>query len=129
MDDTGGIAQRIADVIGDELALDLLRLRGGTEITIPKRIEGSWLARTIGEDAANLLLIEFGPANLTLPMGEGRGARARRRRAKKMLAEGASARDVALACGIHTRTVHKYRAELRDEDQLSFPFDDDSADP
>lgn len=124
MDDNTSLADRIAGVIGDDLALDLFRLRGGTEITIPKRVPGSWLARTVGEDAASLLLIEFGPAKLTLPMAEGRGAGAARRKAKAMLAHGASVMDVALACGLHVRTIHKYRAELGSDNQMPLPFDD-----
>lgn len=123
MNDGFSLADRIKGVIGDDLALDLFRLRGGTEITIPKRVAGSWLARTIGEDAASLLLNEFGPAKLTLPMAEGRGAGAARQKAKEMLAAGASVMEVALACGLHVRTIHKYRAEMAGDNQLSFPFD------
>lgn len=110
-------------MIGNDLALALFQLRGGTEITIPKRPEGPWLARTIDTEAATLLLIEFGPAKLTLPMADGRGAGARRRKMRQMLADGASVMDPALACGLHVRTVHKYRAELRDEDQFSLDLD------
>ena len=39
MNDGFSLADRIKGVIGDDLALDLFRLRGGTEITIPKRAE------------------------------------------------------------------------------------------
>ena len=45
---------------------------------------------------------------------------------KEMLAAGGSERQVALACGLHVRTVRRYRRQLgQPSDQLALPFDSD----
>lgn len=125
MTDEGGIAVQIAGAIGQDLADRLLAARGGTEITIPQHVRGSLLAEVIGEDAARLLRLEFGAGKLRLPTGHMRGEGGRRRRAKQMLEAGHSISEVAQACGLHSRTVEKYRAKMRDDgDQLDlFPDD------
>lgn len=127
MTELSGLAADIALIIGVDLTMRLLEARGGTQITIPQRVEGSVLAGLIGDEAASLLRDEFGAGNVVLPMGPGRGVAARRARAKRMLAQGASVREVALACDLHTRTVEYYKAGMRDDgdaDQLTFGFDD-----
>lgn len=124
MTDEDGILERIALAVGPEAADRLLTARGGTEINIPNRIEGSWLASVMGDGDARRLLLEFGAGKLMLPMGGARGIRGRKNAAKALLEGGASASEVALTLDLHVRTVHKYRAELRDDSQLDLPFDD-----
>lgn len=118
-----GIAGTIAEVIGLEATVRLLRWRGGCEIAVPVRPEGSALARAIGEDAARALVDHFGPGKLLLPMAAVRGAGARRVQALTMLRAGASLSEVALACDLHTRTVSRLRAQLDAEGQPELPFD------
>ncbi|MDJ0628560.1 MAG: hypothetical protein QNJ44_09905 [Rhodobacter sp.] len=111
-----GIAGEIAVLIGEARAARLLAALGGTQITIPAQASGSSLARIVGEDAAARMIVAFGPGKLTLPMATARGRGAVKRRAVALLAEGRSLRDVALTCNLHTRTVSRYREELRGDD-------------
>jgi transposase len=61
-----------------------------------------------------------------LPCGLGRGAGAKKRRAQKMLADGASLQSVALTCDVHMRTVSNYKRALSDAPsrQFELPFGD-----
>lgn len=114
MAERAGIAAEIEEAIGTEMAGRLLRLRGGTKITVPKKPEGSWLASIIGPENTQLMIWAFGPGDLRLPTGNQRGVAGRREAAKRMLAQGASTLEVALALDLHTRTVEKYRAAMKD---------------
>lgn len=118
-----GLAARIEELIGAELTRRLLSRRGGCQLVVPVRAEGSMLAEIVGEEAAEELIRGLGAGRITLPCGEARGTAGRRAEAKRMLAAGASIQQVALACGVHTRTVSKYRAEMAaEETQLLLPF-------
>lgn len=120
-----GIAGRIEEEIGLDLAVILLKRRGGTQLSIPVRPRGSMLAEIIGLPAAEKLFAALGPGKITLPCGHLRGARARRADAMRMLRDGASLQEVALACDMHTRTVSQYRAKLEAEAgkrQLDLPL-------
>ncbi|MCA8880373.1 MAG: hypothetical protein KDA73_10565 [Rhodobacteraceae bacterium] len=120
-----GVAAEIAAVIGEAQARRLFAARGGTQITIPKAAAGSALAELVGEVDAQRMIAHFGHGRIDLPMGDARGIRGRRARAMEMLRDGASLRQVALACDLNIRTVTNYRAELdgRDDRQLPLPFD------
>lgn len=122
MTDRAGLAQEIIEVIGDVSAAKLLAERGGTEITVPHRVAGSLLARIIGEADAERLAHYFGAGKLVLPTGMARGAGGRRAKAKELLREGLSLREVALCCDLHIRTVTNYRAELNEDRQDKFDF-------
>lgn len=117
------ILDRIEFAIGPTATDRLLRARGGTEINIPAQVKGSWLEGLMGGGDAAHLLLEFGACKLMLPMGGARGRGGRKNAAKAMLAEGASASEVALKLDLHERTVRRHRAEMRDDDQLDLPFD------
>lgn len=126
MSEMTGMAAEIAAVIGEAQTLRLLQARGGTQITIPKAAPGSQLADLIGEADADRLIDAFGHGRMTLPTGAGRGVGGRRRQAMRMLRDGHSLREVALACDLSVRTVQNYRAELRaghDPRQIDLPFD------
>lgn len=126
MQELTGIAAQIEDVIGHELTMHLLRMRGGTEITIPVRAAGSMLAGIIGEAEAAALSNTIGAGKIVLPMAQARGVGGRRARAMRMLQKGASVAQVALACDLHVRTVANYRAAMDDDagsDQMDLPFD------
>lgn len=121
-----GIAGEIERVIGLDLTVRLLKRRGGCELHIPRRAQGSLLAEIVGEDAAAKLAEAIGPGKVLLPCAHLRGQFARREDACKMLREGMSLQQVALACDMHTRTVSRLRAEIEAEtgqDQPKLPFD------
>lgn len=116
MSDRVSLADEIADVIGDDLTATLLGELGGTEISVAAKPSGTLLARTVGVSAAKKLEDHFGQGRLLLPCGVYRGREkqrvAARRKALDLLQKGQSERAVALACGLHLRTVKRYAAEL-----------------
>lgn len=123
-----GIAAEIEEIIGLEATVNLLRARGGCQVSIPVRADGSMLAGIIGVRATEALIRHLGPGKITLPCASMRGAGARKAQAMRMLRAGASLQEVALACDLHTRTVSNYRAEIEAEGgsaQLGLPFDRD----
>lgn len=120
----------IIEAIGLEAAQELIDARGGTEISVPVRAEGSLMASIIGVHSTHRMIRQFGHGRITLPIAGVRGVvaemAARRDRAKEMLAKGGTERTVALACGLHIRTVRRYRRQMRQPTaQLSLPFDRD----
>jgi len=121
-----GIAGEIEQIIGQELTIVLLRRWGGCEVSIPKNAQGTKLAEVIGMEAATALIREIGHGRVVLPCGTFRGAKRRRAEAMTLLRQGMSVSQVALACDLHTRTVHGYRAALSAEAgdaQMQLPFD------
>ena len=121
-----GIAGRIEEAIGIELTTLLLRRWGGCEVSIPKNPQGTKLAEVIGTEAAATLIREIGHGKIVLPCGACRGAKRRRAESMDLLRRGMSVQQVALACDLHTRTVHGYRAALdaeADAAQMYLPFD------
>lgn len=121
-----GLAGEIAAVIGEAATAKLLCARGATEIHIPATAPGSLLANVIGEPDASRMSAAFGAGKMTLPCGVARGAGAKRRRAQKMLADGASLQSVALTCDVHLRTVSNYKRALGQAPSAQFelPFGD-----
>lgn len=113
-----GVAGEIEEIIGLDLALKLLKAKGGQTIQIPVRAQGTELARIIGCEACERLAKDYGAGRLPLPMaaqkGSERDRRERREKAERMLRDGASIAEVARACELHERTVQNYRARLDD---------------
>lgn len=121
-----GIAGQIEEAIGLDLAVRLLKRRGGCEIHIPRRVTGSMLAEIIGDDATARVIDALGPGKVLLPCAHLRGQFARREDARRMLRDGASLQQVALSCDMHTRTVSRLRKEIEAEcsaRQPTLPFD------
>lgn len=125
-----GVAGEIEQLIGAERTADLLKRWGGCQISIPVKAKGSSLADVVGEGPAELIIREIGPGKLTLPCGSIRGMKKIQAETKAAaldaLARGASLQEVALDLGLHTRTVSKYREELKaeaDAAQMKLPFD------
>ena len=128
-----GLAGEIEALIGLDLTTKLLRAKGGCQINIPHRdrVVGSALASIIGEAAVEALIGVYGAGAMWLPMASFRGAKRRKADALRMLRQGASLQDVALACDVASRTVSNYRAEIEAEAgsrQFSLPFDRQDAD-
>ena len=114
-----GLAAEIESAIGPEAAVRLLTLRGGLEVSIPTRAEGSVLASLIGDEAATDMIAAFGPGKMVLPASEFRGMRGRRARGMCMLLDGASRSAIAAACDVHRDTVLGWRRRLRAAGLLS----------
>ena len=108
----------IAQVAGLEAALKLAETRGGTEIYVPADAPaGHWLADTVGAQAAKAICSHFtgaGPGcRLELPTGPAGTMAQIRRKVDRMIAEGKSEREIALACGYTGRGVRMRRAKAR----------------
>lgn len=124
MAELSGLAGEIADAIGEDQTLILLKWYGGTQINIPKRAEGSKLADVLGDVDAARLIHALGHGRLNLPLGPSRGLAGRRTRALQLLADGMSVAQVARICDLHMRTVANYRGQMAQEDgrQMQLPF-------
>lgn len=115
------VLAEIAEAAGLDAALKLAEARGGTEIYVPGRAgDDHWLVATVGREAADAICRHFatghGGCLIELPLGP-RGSIAKlRARVDRMIAEGASASAIALACGFTERGVRKRRAKARDDD-------------
>lgn len=118
----------IAQVAGLDAALKLAEARGGTEIYVPAAApSGHWLADTVGIEAAAAICAHFtgsGPGcRLELPNGPAGSIAQLRRKVDRMISEGKSEREIALACGYTGRGVRlrraKARAALEQEDLFS----------
>ena len=128
-----GVLGDIADIAGEEAALAMAQARGGTEIYLPPAPDADhWLSQLVGHEAAlaiaDHLTCGVGGLRLELPNGPtGHGARAAAR-VDRMLREGRSERDIAIATGYTTRGVRKRRARLgdhADDRQMDFFSTDD----
>ncbi len=114
------LLNEIADVIGAHATLKLVEARGGSLTYIPATApDGHWLVGAIGRDAADKLCAHFrtgcGGMDIMMPLGSLSITMKRRQAAEQMTREGVSRSDVARRLGIHTRTVQRYRARMRDE--------------
>lgn len=109
-----GLAAELAQVIGTDALIDLLTKRGGTTLIIPMNAAGSALAALVGDAAADQLVEFYGTGPLLLPCAHLRGAGGRRARAARMLRNGASLSETAMACDISSRSAMNYRRALRD---------------
>lgn|GEM_PF-1881362 len=114
--------KEIADVVGVAAALQLAHAKGGLRIYIPKTVKGSDLAKTIGDEAAQKMFEVFGHGNIDVPMGPARGAGGRREVVRRVLAEGGSAEQAAIAGDVHVRTVWRVKADMRDSGPETLPL-------
>lgn len=120
-----GVLADIARVAGREAAIELARRLGGTRVNfasdpgpnhLVSRIVGVEAARAIGEElTAGIASIE-----IDLPIGPFGHQEGPRAKVDRMIEEGASERDIALAARYTTRGVRKRRQILRDRRQLDF---------
>lgn len=114
------VLAEIAEVAGLEAALALAGARGGTEIYVPPSVDADhWLVETAGAEAAAAICRHFAGnghgCRLEIPLGP-KGAAARlRRQVDRMIAEGKSEREIALATGYSGRGVRMRKARQRDE--------------
>lgn len=116
--------------LGQTAVLRLLANCGGQKRTIPKRPDGSALAREVGVEIAAWLAGRFAGTNLDIPSPRGRELQDRASRLRAAILEAGltgprrSANDIAAEFGVTTVWVHSLRSRMRaEQDQLHFPFD------
>lgn len=126
-----GILAEIADVAGEEAALAVARVRGGTQIYIPPiPANDHWLCQLIGpEEAAAVcdrLTAGVGSRRADVPMGEFSAYRAESRNRyqlmDQMIAAQKSEREITIATGYTSRAIRRRRAKIgnpADERQIS----------
>lgn len=107
----------IAEVAGLDAALALAAKRGGTEIYVPRRAsEDHWLTATVGIEAADKICRQWSAERITLPLGPRGSAAKVRATVDRMIAEGRSTAEIALACGYTSRTVERRKRKARASD-------------
>lgn len=113
-----GVLAEIAEVAGEDAALAIARVRGGTEIYVPAvPANDHWLCRLIGRDEAKAVCerltggIGIG-TRVTLPQGPN-GFQARMRaKVDAMLRDERSYRDIAIETGYTKRAIARRHAKL-----------------
>lgn len=122
-----GILAEIAEVAGEDAAMAIARVRGGTSVYIPPvPANDHWLCRLIGRDEAaavcDRLTCGVGPRRVDLPLGPGGFAALQRARVDALIREDLSERDIAQRTGYTIRGVRMRRKKLgikRDDGQLN----------
>ncbi|MEX2480222.1 MAG: helix-turn-helix domain-containing protein [Gammaproteobacteria bacterium] len=109
-----GILQEIAEAAGLAAALEIARVKGGTNAYFPARPgPRHWLSTTVGHDKALTIGRALAPGQsgieLLVPMGPSASQAARWRRMRELIDAGASAAQIARAVGCHARTAKKHR--------------------
>ncbi|PHY20796.1 hypothetical protein [Caulobacter sp. BP25] len=118
-----GILGEIADVAGVDAAVKLARARGGTAMKISGKPGGA-LAQIVGDDAALKIAELLGSIEYTIPMANLRGQKARRARARQLLAQNVPSSKVALIVDVHLRTVERLKRREREDPEPQLPLFD-----
>jgi hypothetical protein len=122
-----GILAEIAEVAGEDAALDIAAVRGGTQVYIPPvPPEDHWICQLIGREVAlrvcDRLTCGLSGRRVDLPLGPTGAAARVRAKVDAMLGEDRSDRDIARATGYTTRGIQMRRKKLgvrRNDGQLS----------
>ncbi|UWQ00835.1 hypothetical protein K3X44_09935 [Aliiroseovarius crassostreae] len=118
-----GVLALIADEIGEETAVRLAKARGGRVIYIPKNPKpDSELTLIVGLNAATQTAKLLGHGRCIVPCGNIGGAAGRRARIEALWHEGLSQGEIAAEVDVHTRTVERVIASLRDDTAPELPF-------
>lgn len=112
-----GVLGEIAEVAGDDAALAIAKVRGGTEIYVPPNPgPDHWISRLVGLDKAraiaDLLTCGVGPRRVELPLGPRGHQHSKRAQVDALIREGMSERDIALRTGYSIRGVRKRVAAI-----------------
>lgn len=121
-----GVLSTIASVAGQDAALAVADARGGTQIYVPPIPDAEhWLSKLIGLKAARLVAEEltcgFAGVRVDVPVGPNGPYLQRQAKVDRMLREGRSERDIALATGYSMRQLRRRRANImpaQDDRQL-----------
>lgn len=111
---TGGeILSALFEMIGRDLTLRLLSLRGGQEVYIPSPSNltpDHWLSMAVGFEAAMKVADQYQGDKITLPLGPEGGCRnALHRVVQDSAAAGASVNQIVQETGLHARTVRRIK--------------------
>lgn len=118
-----GILGWIAEEISEAVAIDLAKARGGRMVYIPANPKpDSELSKIIGLEAARQLTKLIGTGNLMVPCGSVGGAGGRRAQIIKLWEAGLSQSQIAAEVDVHTRTVERVVASLKDTTQPKLAF-------
>lgn len=114
-----GVLADIARVAGREAAVEIGRKFGGTRVYFPVTPRPDhWLTQLVGQDKADAICEELtaGRCGIAydLPIGAFGHQESLRAKVDRLIAEGASERDIARETAYTTRGVRKRRALLRD---------------
>ena len=126
--DLPDVLQRIARCAGEGAAMTLAKAYGGIRINIPKNVEGSTLAKTVGLAAAKKIVKELGHGQCLIPMGPARGEAARREVARRVFKNKGTAVEAALAAGISERTAWRIKADMAEAGPETLPLFSDNLD-
>lgn len=124
--------------LGQAAVLRLLANAGGQRRNIPKRAEGSVLAREVGDEVVSWLAARFGNTSIDIPSRRGRDQQNRANQLRAAILEAGltnptrSANVIAKEFDVTAVWVSALRREMREEFGLGrqaglFPFDDDEA--
>lgn len=118
-----GVLALIAEEIGEEVAVRLAEARGGRAIYVPKTPKAdAELSQIVGLEAAQQLSKLLGHGTLMVPCGNIGGAGGRRARIEALWRQGLSQAQIAAEVDVHTRTVERVVASLRDDSEPKLPF-------
>lgn len=120
--------------LGQAAAMRLLVNAGGQRRDIPKRADGSVLAREVGVDVVAWLADRFGGTKLDIPSMRGRERQDLSNRLRAAILEDGltrpvrSANVIANEFGVTAAWVHKLRSRMRREFEIEpeLPFFDDN---
>lgn len=122
MTELPGILSEIAEVIGEDQAERLAEALGGREIYLSRNPgRNNVVASVIGHERTVLLARALGNDTIRLPMG----ARKRVSIGRRMLKERVPHSEISQKLHVHTRTVERWAKDLREDRQLSLPFEPD----
>lgn len=128
-----GILAEIDSLIGRKLTLKLLREFGGRRITFPagQKNAGARIIRVVGEEAARILMKEFGGAvRWDIPVGPLSVGWMRTVAVRALLVHGQhSVSEIARRCSLTERMVYKHRALLVEIGVLERRFQPRQAEP
>ena len=106
----------LIELLGDQLALQLIELHGGTRLNVPRAIgEEHPLRAALGARGVELLVRYFGGAEIKVPM-------ARPWRAAIYRTRGLTYREIARRLGCTETAVYGYMARARSAAQPELPF-------
>lgn len=122
-----GVLSYISEELGEDLAVRLATARGGREVYIPRDPKaGGELAKLVGLDDAARLSKLLGHGSMMVPCGSITGAGGRRIRIRvrieEMWKQGMTHSQIAAEVDVHTRTVERVVAALKDANQSEFSF-------
>jgi len=104
------VPRALAERLGYDAGLLLMRKLGGTQVLVPTTTRGSVISRALGEDAALVMAELFGGSYIDIPLGTRLQSIEKR---EAILARKGSSTSVARALGVTRRYVNMLRADAK----------------